>query len=98
MMTISILKILLRSLLSFGVAVSLLPAQYPHAQITNPAAHKSVETNSLTLPKIFHIAGIQGLKRNGRGDLVLSDRELIFKQKEKQLLVVPLERIRRVEL
>jgi len=78
------------------VSLSISPAQ--QAAILTPTPQQQKEADSLILPKTFHIAGIPGLKRNARGDLILNSRELIFKQDKKQSLIVPFERIRRLQV
>ncbi len=93
----------MRRSLRYGLLVSLVllvllaplsPAtqQVPSSQPTAP------EAQNLTLTNIFHMVGIPGLKRNARGDLILTDRELIFQQGKKRLLVIPYERMPRVQL
>ena len=67
-------------------------AQRSSTPATDPAA------GELSTPKVFHIAGIPGLKRNARGDLVLTDRALTFRQGERQRLLLPYASIRRVQL
>lgn len=54
------------------------------------------DSEALVLRRIFHIAGIPGVKRNGRGDLVLSTRSLAFWKDDREVLVVPYARIQRV--
>lgn len=44
------------------------------------------------------MAGIPGIKRNARGDLILTNQELIFQKGKKQRLVLPYERIRNVQI
>jgi hypothetical protein len=56
------------------------------------------EAQDLTLPNIFHIAGIPELRRNARGDLTLTQKTLIFQQGKKVLLELPYQRIRRVQI
>lgn len=63
-----------------------------------PGVSAASAPDQFVLEKIFHIAGIPGVKRNARGDLILSDHELIFQQKKKPTIVVPYERIQLVQL
>ena len=73
-------------------------------QAVSPAAKKpspepaAAEPKTLTVQDVFHIVGIPGLKRNARGDLTLTATELSFQKGNKRLLVLPFERIRRVEV
>jgi hypothetical protein len=84
--------------LSILIGLSIGPAQAQQAAALTPIPQKQTGDGSLILPKVFHMAGIPGLKRNARGDLILNSRELIFKHGKKQPLVVPVERIRRVQV
>jgi hypothetical protein len=54
------------------------------------------DSETLAIPKVFHIAGVPGVKRNGRGTLVLSPKTLVFLSHDREALVVPYQRIRRV--
>jgi hypothetical protein len=56
------------------------------------------DAESLTVKKIFHIAGIPKVSRNARGDLVLTERELVFQQGKKPPLRVSLKQLHRVQL
>jgi hypothetical protein len=51
----------------------------------------------LVAPKVFHIAGIREVPRNARGDLILTAGELTFQQGKKQRLLLPFDRIQRVQ-
>lgn len=92
-----LMKLMACGALSMAIAVgsAALPLQQSSA---NQMEQKPVEAGIITVPKVFHIAGIPGLKCNKRGDLTLNDRELIFRQKNKQQFAIPYERIRRVQL
>lgn len=57
-----------------------------------------VAGDNLTLSKAFHITGISGVKRNGRGDLIFTGSSVIFLQDKVQKLILPYERLRRVQL
>lgn len=64
-----------------------------------PAAESGsyVDTaEALKVQKIFHIAGVPGLKRDARGDLMLSATALSFRRHNRDALAVPYTRIRRV--
>jgi hypothetical protein len=66
-----------------------LPAQEP--------PKTSAEGETLTVRHIFHITGVPGIGRNTRGDLLLTGKDLIFQKNNKNLLVLPYERIRLVQ-
>ncbi|MEW6209625.1 MAG: hypothetical protein AB1631_14755 [Acidobacteriota bacterium] len=60
-----------------------------------PEIQQQATTERLTVPKVFHIAGIPGVPRNSRGDLILTSGDLIFQQGKKQRVSVPLTRIKK---
>jgi|SRR5262245_16585303 len=59
-------------------------------------AKPQLAQQQLAVPRVFHIAGIPGVSRNSRGDLILTNRELIFQKGSKQKVLVPIGRIRKV--
>jgi hypothetical protein len=59
------------------------------------ATQQQSPPEQLAVPKVFHIAGIPGLYRDARGDLILTANDLLFRQGKKQRVVVPLSRIRK---
>lgn len=71
------------------------PVQQPAA--TQAAQQSSSTTGKLVAPKVFHIAGIREVPRNARGDLTLTAGELTFQQGKKQRLLLPFDRIQRVQ-
>jgi hypothetical protein len=56
----------------------------------------SAET--FTVPKVFHIAGIPGQRRNARLTLILEDKKLVCERKGVRVLEVTYERFRRTQL
>lgn len=82
-------------LLALSLAGLLAPAAQPQQP---PSAAPAGRPDKLVLENAFHIAGIPGLKRNARGDLSLTDGELVFQSKKKEPLVIPYKRIRSVQL
>jgi hypothetical protein len=60
--------------------------------------HRGNDGEVFVLRHVFHIAGIPGVKRNGRGDLVLSTRTLTFFKDDREVLVVPYSRIQRLRV
>lgn len=71
---------------------------------TNPGSEKgkpepvlAFSPDKLVAPKVFHIAGIREVPRNARGDLILTAAELTFQQGKKQRLLLPFDRIQRVQ-
>jgi hypothetical protein len=63
-----------------------------------PSGHTDSNTEALVMRHVFHIAGIPGVKRNGRGDLVLSTRTLTFFKDDRAALVIPYTRIQHVRV
>jgi hypothetical protein len=59
---------------------------------------KPDQSEVLKLRKIFHIAGIPGIRRNARGDMTLSTRTLVYWRNDKESVIVPYERIHRIQL
>ncbi len=53
---------------------------------------------TFTVPKVFHIAGIPGQRRNERLTLILEDKKLVCEKKSVKVLEVPYERFRRAQL
>lgn len=72
------------------------PAATPAKE--SPAAPVQTDAEDMTVSGVFHIVGIPGLKRNARGDLLLSKSDLTFRKGNKPLLVLPFLRIQKVEL
>lgn len=60
------------------------------------ALRKADSSETLNIRKAFHIAGVPGVKRNRRGDLVFSAKTLTFLTHDREALVVPYQRIRSV--
>lgn len=60
--------------------------------------HTGNDGEALVLRRVFHIAGIPGVKRNGRGDLVLSTRTLTFFKDDREVLVIPYSRIQHLHV
>ena len=83
---------LIVSLFLFG-SQPCLPQSFP-AQ--NQAVTPAVE--NLTIQRVFHIAGVPGLTRNARGDLMLTGKQIAFNRKKKTAYAVPYERLRHVQL
>jgi hypothetical protein len=54
--------------------------------------------NRLLLPRAFHILGVPGVKRNRRVDLELNSRSLVVRHDGKERLVIPFERLRRLQV
>lgn len=48
---------------------------------------------SISVHKAFHIAGVPGIKRNGRVDIVFSTRTIRIVQGDRESLIVPFKRI-----
>src|SRR5579859_1683118 len=63
-----------------------------------PVNYRSSDGEALVLRRVFHIAGIPGVKRNRRGDLVLSTRTLAFIKDDREALVVPYTRVQHVHV
>ena len=63
-----------------------------------PGVNSGDNNETLVLRHAFHIAGIPGIKRNGRGDLVLSTRTLSFFKDDREALVVPYTKIQHVHV
>lgn len=64
-----------------------------------PAFHAvEVPADSLILQNIFHIVGVPGVKRNARVDLYLGPQSLQVRRRDKQRLILPYARVRRVEM
>ena len=63
-----------------------------------PAAATPAEPDNLSVSGVFHIVGVPGLKRNARGDLLLSKSDLTLKKGNKPLLVLPYARIQKFEV
>ena len=53
---------------------------------------------TFTVPKVFHIAGIPGQRRNARITLVLNDKKLVCEKKGVSVLEVPYDRFRQAQL
>lgn len=83
-----------------AAALCLLLAQLPFLQQTVPPPVPLIApaADNLTIPKVFHIAGIPGQRRNARVELVLTGKQLAFNQKKTSVLILPYERFRRVQL
>lgn len=57
-------------------------------------------TTRLVLPGVIHLVGIPGFARFERGELILTEKDLVFSRGKKKVkqFVLPYERIRRVQL
>lgn len=69
--------------------VAALDAQEPRAQ---------QPTQELIIKRTFHIAGVPGLRRNARCDLVLGPESISIKQGKRRRLELPIDRIRKAQL
>jgi len=77
------------------------PWEKQSAPVQQPASSQASKENAvekLVLPKSFHMAGIPRVARGARGDLILTDREMVFRQGSKDRLVLPYERMRYVQM
>lgn len=70
------------------------PVQQPESS----QASKENAVEKLVVPQSFHMAGIPKVSRGARGDLILTDREMVFRQGSKDRLVLPYERVRQVQM
>ena len=63
-----------------------------------PTPSQAPGPETVTVEKVFHIAGIPGVSRNTRLTLVLTDREFIFRKGKKETFRLPYERVQRGQL
>jgi len=87
-------------ILALTLAVACCPVTAaPDAQRESTAAEKTQETQDvLVVRKVFHVAGIPGLRRNERGDLILKTLHLSFSKGKKEAVIIPYDRIRQAQL
>lgn len=67
-------------------------------QIENSPGSAQPQTESLTISKVFHVAGIPKVSRNTRGYLVFTQNEMIFHRGKRELVRVPFQKLRRGQL